>query len=161
MLFCGFRLPILGHFVNQQLKLSQRNLAGEVLAEDGKHVLVEHPLHILSHLLAPGSRFYGRERLPTLGKTLDGLSLVDELACVIFDVFRSFCCASCFGIVAGPRVFSFFLRTAFPEGPRRRDGKSRARPSLRAADPIFLIQRSCASLPVSLSGCACGRCREH
>src|SRR5258706_1047739 len=36
--------------------------------------------------LAPGARLYGRERLPKLGKTLDGFSLVDELACVLLDI---------------------------------------------------------------------------
>ena len=56
------------------------------MAEDGKHVFVEQVLHVLSHLLAPGARFYGRERLPKFGKTLDGVSLTDELARVLLDV---------------------------------------------------------------------------
>jgi hypothetical protein len=78
-----FRIPILSHFVHQQLKRGQRDLAGGVLAEDGKHILVEQVLHVLSHLLAPVARLDGRERLPKLGKTLDGFPLVDELACLL------------------------------------------------------------------------------
>src|SRR5260370_23042723 len=85
MLYCGFRVPILSHLVHQQLKRSQRDLAGGILAEDGKHVLVEQVLHILSHFLAPGARLYGRVRLPKLGKALDGCALADILCCVLLD----------------------------------------------------------------------------
>jgi hypothetical protein len=71
------RVPILRHLVHQQLKGNQRDLTWGVSAGHGKQALVEQVLHILSHFLAPGARLRGRERLPKLGKTLDGFPLVD------------------------------------------------------------------------------------
>jgi len=54
----GFRVPILRHLVHQQLKRSQCDFAGRILAEDWKHVLVEQVLHVFSHLFAPGPRLH-------------------------------------------------------------------------------------------------------
>jgi hypothetical protein len=41
---------------------------------------------------------------------------VDELARVLLDVIGKLLVGLCFGMVAGPSVFSFFLRTGVPEG---------------------------------------------
>jgi hypothetical protein len=78
-------------------------------------VFVEQVLQVLSHLLAPGTCLHGRERLPEIGKALDRVSLMNELARELLDIFVSFGWASCFGIVADPRSFSFFLRTGLPQ----------------------------------------------
>ena len=129
MLYCGSRVTILGHFVHQQLKRSQRDFAGGVLAEDGKHVLVEQVLHVLSHLLAPGARLYGRERLPKLTKTLDGFSLVDELACVLLDVFRELLLGLVLRLVAGPKRL-FLLSANGPAGGIRHIEVEKADPDL-------------------------------
>src|SRR5581483_197580 len=73
-------------------------------------MFVEKILHVLSHLFAPGARLHRRKRLPEFRETLDGLSLMDELARVLLDVL----CALLLGLVFRQRrrAQSFFLLSA-------------------------------------------------
>ena len=68
---CGFGVPVLRHLVPQQLKGRERDFTRRVLPQDRQHVFVEQVFQVLSHLLAPGARLHGRERLPKLGEILD------------------------------------------------------------------------------------------
>ena len=58
---------------------------------------------------------YGRERLPKLGETLDGFSLVDKLAGVLLESIGKFLLRLMLRHGGRAQRF-FFLRTALPKG---------------------------------------------
>src|SRR5436190_3225452 len=70
----------------QEYRKLTRDFTGRGLSQDRQQVFVEQVRQVLSHLLGPGARLHGRERLPEIGKALDRVSLMNELARELLDV---------------------------------------------------------------------------
>src|SRR5215472_10866141 len=111
-------------------------------------MLVEQVLHVLSHLLTPGARLYGRERLPELGKTLDGFSLVDELACVLLDIISELLLSLVLRHCGRAQRF-FLLSANGPAGVIRDVEMEKADPDLTLARPVNPLDPAFRSLASS------------
>jgi len=115
-----------------------RDFTWGVLPHDGQHVFVEQVFQVLSHLLAPGARLHGRERLPEIGKALDRVSLMNELACELLDVIGELL----LGLVLRHRcrAQSFLLLLAYRSSRGVGDVEMEvADPNLAFARPIYFL----------------------
>jgi len=105
-------------------------------------------------LLRPAPRLYRTERFPEISERCNLTALFGEAASVFLNVVGELLCASCFGIDAGPSLFSFVRRTRRPFAfvVQRRKNLIQTLPSCRRS--IFLIHQahgSCASQRASPS----------